>query len=447
MDQVEVTYRKGYQFGMGVKSASGSPMAEGVVGTPTPVQGAPGASGRFQMSKVQTTEEMESHLGISADVSGSVGLFSASDRFSFAKDCKVQASSITLLLLCTREFGFVQIDTPALSNDAAALVASGNLALFQDRYGDCFVRGLTSGGQFYGVIRIDAQSAETRQKIENSLSGSYGPFSADVAVQLSEAMKSSRSSAEVYLYYEGGDVKTKPQTPEELFAAANEWSNTLQSQPRPYAVTLAPYIIASGPEPPNKADLEHQHDVLARCAKLRSATLDKLNLVDYILDTAHRAEFQFDPQGPDLAALQAGLSSDLDVIAKTASFAIDNPVNALDPEGFARTRLGMPNYTLTILPANLPSHVGATVTVPDFRNVTSPGDGNKIAADNRLTVHWVESPGVAQPWHIDSQDPPAGTPVSVGASISLVCTPIQYKLHRLIVSGVSDRSRVAPFVR
>jgi hypothetical protein len=438
MDQIEVTYRKGYDFGMGVKAASGSPVGLGVVGSPTPVQGASGGSGGFQMTKVQTTEELESHLGISADASGGVGLFSASDRFSFARDCKVQSSSITLLLLCTRAFGFVQIDDPALSQGAGQLVGNGKIDLFSDRYGDCFVRGISSGGQFFGVIRIDAQSSETRQNIENSLSGSYGPFSADVAVKLSEAMKSSRSSAEVRLYYEGGDVKTKPQTPEELFAAANEWSNSLAEQQRPYSVTLAPYIIANGPPPLNRADLEHQHDVLARCAKLRSATLDKQNLVDYILDPAHREEFEIVAGGPDLAALSSGLANDLDIIAQAASFAIDNPKEALDPESFGRNKNGLAAYALTILPPNMPNHRGATVTIPNFRSLNSQSAAEKLAADNHLTIHWVESASVGQPWHIDSQDPPPNTPVSLGATVTLVCTQstnnLRFRLHDVLLN-------------
>jgi len=231
-------------------------------------------------------------------------------------------------------------------------------------------------------------------------------------------------------------VKTKPQTPEELFAAANEWSNSLASQPRPYSVTLAPYVIASAPMPPNKADLEHQHDILARCAKLRSATIDRQNLVDYILDTAHRDEFDTPVGGPDLAALSAGLANDLDIIAQAASFAIDSPKDALDPESFARQKKGIAGYALTILPANMPNHRGSTVVVPNFKTMTSQDAANKLAADNHLTTHWVESASVGQPWHIDTQDPAPGTPVSLGASVSLVCTQIVSRFTRFGVREV-----------
>lgn len=434
MENALVAYKEGHDFGMGIKSSTGGRMQLGATGAVTQIAGGSGGSGSFQMTRIQTTSELESHLGISADASGGVGLFSASDRFNFAKDCKVQTTSITLLLHCTRQFGFRQIAEPSLTQSAAALVSEGRADLFADRFGDCFVVGLETGGQFFGVIRIDTKNDESRQSIENSLSGSYGPFSADVAVKVSDAMKSTQSHAEVYLYYEGGDVKTKPQTPQQLFDAANEWSNTLAAQPKPYASLLLPYVVANGPEPPNKEDLAHQHDILVRCAKLRSQTFDRLNLVDYINDSAHRGEFVFDSQGPDLGLLMADLSRDLDIISEAASFAIDHPKEALEPEPYARTKKGLENYTLRLLPSNMPKHLGANnVTVPDFRKATSQDEANQLAAANHLTLHWIENPG-ANPWHIESQDPPVGASVNAGATVVVVSMPpIFHRLNKMLL--------------
>ena len=139
-----------------------------------------------------------------------------------------------------------------------------------------------------------------------------------------------------------------------------------------YGVTLAPYAIALGPPPPNVADIEHQRDVLIRCARLRSQALDKLNLVDYILDPRHSNEFEIvpPPEGPDLPGLQAALAGDLDVVADTASFAINNPTQACDPEEFMRTIRNAPGFRLTVLPANLPrqkeTFPSPTILVPNL---------------------------------------------------------------------------------
>lgn len=162
------------------------------------------------MLQIRQTSDLEDHLGISADASAGVGLSSASDRFSFSRDCKIQANSISLLLTCTQQNGFVQITEPILDEAASAVVSNGQSDLFSQRYGDRFVAGLESGGQFFGVIRIEVRSETDHQTIENSLSGSYGPFSADVSVKVQSALTQTNSSAETLIYYEGGNVQTKP---------------------------------------------------------------------------------------------------------------------------------------------------------------------------------------------------------------------------------------------
>jgi hypothetical protein len=100
-------------------------------------------------------QELEEELGISADASGGAGLFSASERFNFAKTCKMQVYSVAILLQAVQRFGFKSIDAPAINGTAAPDVS--NPTLFQDRYKDRFVRGIGSGGQFFGFIRIEPQ--------------------------------------------------------------------------------------------------------------------------------------------------------------------------------------------------------------------------------------------------------------------------------------------------
>jgi hypothetical protein len=87
--------------------------------------------------------------------------------------------------------------------------------------------------------------------------------------------------AEAFIISDGGTITTRPTSGdpvkplEELFQAMDEWTATVRKEPKAYSVTVAPYAIALGPAPPDIAEIEHQRDVLIRCAKLRSQTLDK----------------------------------------------------------------------------------------------------------------------------------------------------------------------------
>jgi hypothetical protein len=372
MKQEKVLIRDGYDIGIGVASATGSPMALGAIGQVTPPQIGKGGSGSFTFRRIDSNEELEHELDIGADVSAGIGLFSGSASFDFSKQCKIQSSSLTVLVSAKETFAFEQMDSPELTPAAARLVEQGQTTHFSAQFGEYFVRGISSGGRFTGVVRIDTRSKQSKMDVDAALSGSYGlTMSAEARLHLSDTLKSANAKIEAFYIFDGGIVKTRLTSNDpvelvnQLYTAMDEWTATVRENPKAYSVTLAPYIIALGPNPPNIADFEHQRDVLIRCAKLRSQTLDKLNLIDFILDPNHMNEFAIipPPDGPDLPDVQARLAGDLDVIADAASFAINNIKESCDPVTFMREVRGVTDFKLTALPLNLPEHTGGAVVV------------------------------------------------------------------------------------
>jgi hypothetical protein len=113
---------------------------------------------------------LETELGIGADVSAGIGLFRASASFDFSKRCKIQSSSLTVVVSAEERFAFKQMDSPELSTPAAKLVDKGQLGLFASQFGDYFVRGISSGGRFFGVVRIDIKSAQSKTDVNAALS-------------------------------------------------------------------------------------------------------------------------------------------------------------------------------------------------------------------------------------------------------------------------------------
>jgi hypothetical protein len=376
MKQEEVLMQKGYDIGIGVAMATGSPMALGTTGEVTAPQFGTGGSGSFTFSRLETSEDLETALGIEADVSAGIGLFRGSASLDFAKQCRIQSSSLCVMVSAREDFAFKQMDSPALSPAAATLVENGNMEQFANQFGEYFIRGMSTGGRFLGVIRIETKSTQSKLDVDSALSASYGfQVDADVKLKIRETLKTANARIDARYIFDGGEVKTRitssdPLTAlEELYQAMDEWTATVRKDPKAYSVTLAPYIIALGPLPPNLAEIEHQRDVLIRCAKLRSQTMDKLNLIDYILDPDHRGEFEIvpPPEGPDLPELQARLAGDLDVIGRAASFAINNVKQACDPVTFMREIQGVPDFVLTALPQNLPEHTGGLLAAPSIR--------------------------------------------------------------------------------
>ncbi|MEU7283499.1 hypothetical protein AB0A69_32720 [Streptomyces sp. NPDC045431] len=366
LQQEEVPIRNGYDVGIGVAMASGSPMALGAVGAVTPPQIGTGGSGSFVFRRIETTQELEDELGVGADVSAGIGLFSGSASFNFSKKCKIQSSSLTVLVSAVKRFAFQQMDSPSLSEPAAKLVERGKP--LSEQFGEYFVRGISTGGRFFGVVRIDTKSVQSKTELNAALEGSYGvAVTAEVKTRIAQAMAQAEARAEAFILHDGGSITTHPRSGDpvelvkQLYQAMDEWSASVRQDAKAYTVTLAPYVIALGPTPPNLADIEKQRRVLIRCANLRSRAIDMLNLVEYILDFRHTNEFEIVPGGPDLPALQAALVSDLDIIEEAASFAIENLKEARDPEVFMRDIRGVPGFRLTTLPANMPKQKQAVL--------------------------------------------------------------------------------------
>jgi PASTA domain len=444
LKQEEVLIRDGYDIGIGVASATGSPMALGAVGAVTPPQVGTGGSGAFTFRRLDSTSDLETELGIGADVSAGVGLFSGSASFDFSKQCKIQSSSLAVLVSARETFAFQQMDSPELAPAASKLVAAGKQDQFAGQFGEYFCRGIGSGGRFTGVVRIDTKSQQSKTDVDLALSGSYGlTVSADVRVHISETLKSANARVEGFYLFDGGEVTTRLTSNDpvelvsQLFKAMDEWTATVRQSPKAYNVTLAPYAIALGPGPPNLVDFEHQRSVLIRCAKLRSQTLDKLNLIEYILDPNHTGEFAVvaPPAGPDLAGLQAALAGDLDVIDEAASFAIDNAKSALEPETFMRQIKGVADFRLTALPPNLPAHTGGPppaapaappatpsgqFTIPNWQTMD---EVNAAGQNPDLNIVVIGETDNSRPTGtIISIVPPPGTTIPLSAEITVTTT-------------------------
>jgi hypothetical protein len=428
--QVTVPHINGYDFGVGADLATGSPMGKVVVGPPTPVERAAGAAVNFQVHRIQSTEDLERALGIDAEASYGSGSFGAnmSARFSYAKKNKIQSSSLFMLVTAHVELEFLSIDDPVLSEDAQALVSSSGA--FKERYGNMFVRGISRGGLFIGTIRIETRSSDESKKIAAELQGSYGLFEASAKTSFSDVQTKYGASTFIDMYHEGGPTDlhiTNFTDPQQLLDNANRFIDEFKNNPdtvaRPFSVILAPTTIAKGPVHPDAASVEHAQDVLVACSKARSRLLDKINLLEYILDNTSRFAFT---DGADQAAVQKALEdfqADLELVAECASTAIRSPAEAAFPAIYAKNNGS--DYPKAVLPDPMPKPKGAKmVAVPDFGGCKNWIECNEAATRVGLVpeqVHATIEPGDV--FKVLDVSPPAGTSVPEGSVVRIVTQP------------------------
>ena len=432
--QATVPFQQGYNFGVGVDLVSSSPMAKVVDDQHTSPGEAPGATVDFTIDRVRSTSDLEKALGIDVDLSYGSAAFGAGveARFDFAKSCQIQSTSLFMSVIARVQLEFLSIDDPALTADAASLVDHPDM--FAARFGNVFVRGLSRGGLFVGLLKVDTRSQQDSESIAGELHGSYGLFSADAQAKFKDIETRFQASSFVQFHHEGGPVDleiTDPTDPMQLLNIANLFLKSFQDTPTavavPYEVTLAPIAIAKGPLPPNSAEIQHAEDVLAFCAKQRSTRLDQLNQLQYIADNPARFDFS---TGASVAAIQQAASdtqSDLDLIASCASAAINEPENAKLPADFAQAE--GTSYPKATVPNPLPGPAASTplVAVPDVLGAGArlPNIAHALIARAGLTsqddgpIQITNPDGQLMDGVVVGQNPAAGTMVPTGSLVTL----------------------------
>jgi hypothetical protein len=428
LQQIKVPHARGYDFGIGVDRLAGAAMNQVVKPTPSSTMSSSGAIQSFQVSRLYSTRDLQKKLGIDIDASYGCAMFGAgaSARFGYMQDSSVHSSSLFMSVTATVHQADLSIDLCELTESAAQVVDRPDI--FDARYGNMFCRSCSRGGLFVAVMKIETRSESEANSMEYELKGSYGLFSAEAQAKFSSVTSEHQASVYCNLYAEGGPALSinDPHDPKELLKNANAWMQAMHNDPNrnsvPYEWTLSPITIAEGPMPLNEADIQHGQDVLQVCARARTSILDQLNLLSWIHD--HRERFDWTgPVTPEqVTAAVRGTEGDLDIVARCASHAIDNPKVAVLPARYAADR--GETYPAGIVPTPLPKPL-----VPREFLVPTLIGHNMNAVENdpayapyreqfNLAAQWVEDYAPpADQGKIFAMDPMAGTRLTKGSTV------------------------------
>jgi len=407
-----IPYFDGLDYGIGIDSPGGTAMNLAVTGEPSQIPNAGGGAVAYTMNELTSEEDLQTALGISVEANGGIGLFSASAAMNFSQSCQMNSSSVFLIVSVKVTNAFTMIEAPGISQAAAALLAAGNVTAFQNQYGDMFVRGLQTGGSFFGVIEIETKSETDQQSTSASVSAAYGPFGGSGNFSSSFTQTVESHNCKVTCYIEGGTIPTLPSTVTMLMDAVSTWPQTVAANAVPYAALLDGYGILPLPNPPNYIDLQHEQDVLNQCALYRNQDLQTLNDIAYIKNYPN--EF-VNPNAAQLEQWQNDISADLNTIAKAASDALNNPAQA----EFPTTLLATP-------PVQLPQRVAGAPTTVEVPNIVGMynEDAYDLLQSLSLAGNATEVPdpssNQSEGGDVISQAPPAGTMVPGGSTVHFV---------------------------
>jgi hypothetical protein len=204
------------QIGMGFNSESG--LAVGTALDGFTVQSDPSAPGQevcASISIVTSHEELMTKLGMSFEAQGRYGLISGSAKAEFSESSNYNSTSTFLVARCIVRNPFRRGKNFRLTQPAHDLLQALRFDEFRRAFGDGFVRGLQTGGEFYSVIRITSVSSSTQTELAIALQAAFNGLmtAAEFKARLETANASATTRSEFVasMFQRAGDgIQSSP---------------------------------------------------------------------------------------------------------------------------------------------------------------------------------------------------------------------------------------------
>lgn len=244
------------EIGMGFNSESGLTIGSALEGfTVEENLVAPGAGVFATISIVNSHEELMTSLGISANAEGRYGFFSGSFKSKFSESTNYNSTSTFLVARCLVKNSLKRGMNFRVSTPAQELLNAGRFDEFKIAFGDSFVRGLQTGGEFYCVIRITSISTSKQQELSVTLQAEFnalvnnGSFKGQFIEANSNESTKSEFSAMMYQY---GGIGSQISPVVEISEAITRYKNFPQiarENPAAYETEVVTYNTLPLPVP------------------------------------------------------------------------------------------------------------------------------------------------------------------------------------------------------
>lgn len=302
-----IPFVDGMDLGLGFDDLTGEPGSlAAVTFTPTEAIADSGQEATYDTVIITTAEQLYEQLNVSVNAEGRYGLFSSKGKFEFLDKSHFSRTATFLVAHATVNSAFIRAKDPAPVEDAKQLVKDRNTELFRQRYGDYFIRGIQSGGEYIAIISITSEESQTEQKLAANLKASFdgivasGSLSVEMAHEQSELRR--RSEVRVSTYQRGGvgEAISYTGTVDDVLARLKTFATAVRSNPKAYSAQAASYQTLVFPDQPTWFDIAVAEEVLEECMQNRVKLQTARNDVAAVLE---HPDYFLSP--PDSATLQS----------------------------------------------------------------------------------------------------------------------------------------------
>ncbi|ETI69401.1 hypothetical protein [Neobacillus vireti] len=266
------------EIGMGFNSETGLAVGTALEGFTIPDPVFNGQQVFSSISIINSHEELMESLGMSFEASGRYGLASGSLKAKFSESSNYNSTSTFLVAGVTVQNPISRGKNFKVSDTAKALLNANRFDEFKRAFGDSFVRGLQTGGEFYAVIRITSVNSSQQSKLSLGLEAEFNGLAAAGSFKTSfinaNSKEETKSEYHATMYQCAGSGPEISPTVEisEVLARFKAFPAIAKASAFPYETEVATYDTLPLPTPP----LEEQENFLFA---IRDARNQKMHFI------------------------------------------------------------------------------------------------------------------------------------------------------------------------
>ncbi|TXR64525.1 PASTA domain-containing protein [Bacillus sp. AR18-7] len=424
MPQIYVKEFNNEEIGMGFSSQSGKVVGTALdIGEITENKYSTGAQVLSEITIVNSHEDFMNKLGMSFEAQGRYSAFSSSLKAEFSEQSSYNSTSTFLIARCIVRNSFIRGRNFRVKPEAEALLKSNRFNEFYTAFGDSFVRGLQTGGEFYCIIRITSMDIRTQTELAEKLKSEFGKLIAEGGFKLAFNQANSNSSTKseftATMYQRGGKgVQITPvnEISEALYRFKHFPEFALEN-PVGYETEIASYNTIPLPLPTHE-ELENFNLALRDAREKKLYYLQKRNDLQFALNNP-----DFFQGLPKSETIQEAINTYTRLSAAAMEYGVKLSIGEIKPPKLFIPPLKEPEL-INLQRVKLPE----IVTVP-----------NVVGMDTKEAIHVLREkgldPGIYPIYppilhgpsinRVIKQDPEADNRVQVGSSVKLY-TRIQF---------------------
>lgn len=366
---------KGMDFGAGV-DLGGQLFGDAVLRTtPTEIVDTGGKTADIFLTLVESQEEQDSALQLSTSVSASYGLFGGSGKFDLSQEMHVHDFALSLVIRATVLDTFTQLRDVQFGKEATDQLANGLEDRFREQFGDMFVRGIQTGGEFVAILQIEGHDENDQSSMRSDLeaSGVLGGVALSTSDSFSTHVSHATSGRKTKLrHFQVGGNPVASIDPGEMVKHALTFADEVKAgQKEAFQALLLSYKTVDSPKPPNFIDLENARETIETLMQMRRDALTRLTAFNFVV--AHPEQFEIPPTMV-LSAIVGRFETAVAKLTSAASRCVNSPKEA--PEALTSVAgLDIPTDALPnrrpAPPPPPPPPPAPTVVVADFIGVSA----------------------------------------------------------------------------